>query len=117
MRIHQLIELFSAHYHGCTYLSPFFRLKDYYVSINDNHESVTVHLCKRSCQVVHTEDVNEEVIQISGSYASIQMLLCGDARLSQLVKEKRINVTAPYRIQLKLESIFHLASEQSRNAV
>ncbi len=100
--------MYSDHYNRRGQLSPFFRIKDLYVSINDTQETVTLHLCKSSCEVVQDKDIHDDIIQIFGSYGAIQILLNGEVLLSQLVKDKKVKVMGSYRTLLKLEAIFYL---------
>lgn len=113
----QVIEVFTKRLEKQSYLSPFFKLQDFVITLSSNEERVSIHLKKRSCQVIMDDIQNENVIEINGCSDTLLHLIQGNEKLSTLIKENKITVNASYRVVLKLESIFFLSGQQSRNAM
>ncbi len=116
MQINGLIHLFSKRFEEQSYLSPFFRLNDYFVSLSNEEECVSIHLRKRSCKVIMKEEIDQEVVRINGGLNALKSLVEGEMKLTDLISQGKIETDATYRTVLKLESIFYLMRKQSRDA-
>lgn len=117
MELDQVIKLFKERFEKQSHLSPFFRLQEYTVLLATHDKRVSVHIRKRSCKVLIGDACNEDTIEITGSSGALQSLIEGRVKLSDLIRLDNVHVNAPYRTILKLESIFYLSGQQSRNAI
>ncbi|WP_261130405.1 hypothetical protein [Bacillus sp. Marseille-Q3570] len=117
MHINGMVDLFSKRFEEQSYLSPFFRLNEYVVSLADGEECVSLHLRKRSCKVIMGEEVDQHTIRINGRMIALQSLVEGRQKLTELIAQGEIETNASYRTILKLESIFYLLRKQTRDAV
>jgi hypothetical protein len=117
MEIDQVIKKFKERFEKQSHLSPFFRLQEYTVMLATHDKRVSVHIRKRSCNVLIGDACNDDAIEIMGSSDAIQSLIEGKVKLSDLIRIDNLQINAPYRTILKLESIFYLSGQQSRNAI
>ncbi|WP_349408402.1 hypothetical protein [Pseudalkalibacillus sp. SCS-8] len=117
MGIHHVIDLFSSRFEKQSHLSPFFRIQDYVVALTTDEETIAIRLRRRSCQVIDERADVFGAVEIFGCTESFESLILGRSKMSDLILQGKLKVNASYRLILKLESIFYLSSQQSRDAI
>jgi hypothetical protein len=83
---------------------------------SDNAEEILV-FHRGEVFVLVDNDESTEAYVISGQRDSIYSLLSGKEKLRNLIHYKKLNITAPFRTILLIESIFYLTRPEEKYSI
>lgn len=92
-------------------LQPLLESAEFKVSLISDQLTIVLLIKDGEISVLNEPDMEPVNIKISGQLTEITRLLEGSERLRVLQKSGRLNVSAPLRATLLLESIFYLAMQ------
>lgn len=104
------INEFIHRLEGNRSLRPLYQRANFAVAIKNGHNRCSLLFTKEGCRVIDFSEQAEVVI--SAEERELSRLVEGEERLLEMAGRQAIAVRGPYRILLKLESLFVLNAKE-----